>query len=50
MLEELKRQQQQKFKPIVVKTKSMTKYEKGVEDSDIDSQYSKMSDFAFKDS
>lgn len=48
--EELKRQQQQKFKPIIVKTKSLTKYEKGVEESEINSQYSKMSDFAFKDS
>lgn len=33
-----------------MKTKSPTKYDKGVEESEINSQYSKMSDFAFKDS
>ncbi len=36
-----------KYKPIIIRTKETTKYERGVDDDEIKSGYSEISDFAF---
>ncbi|KRX08049.1 hypothetical protein PPERSA_06227 [Pseudocohnilembus persalinus] len=38
----------QKYKPIIIKTNDKTEYEKGVDDSEIGSDYSELSDFAYE--